>query len=128
MKTSIPETPRGTADDPYCCMDCRGLCDNYYVKEDVWRSAVPNTEEVAIGMANKKRFDAWRRACWDFGPLDVDEQRRMRRKLTRRALLCFNCLERRLNRQLVLEDFADAQVNRPIFLGFALAQAGKGKA
>ena len=39
---------------------------------------------------------------------------------TTRLFLCFSCLEKRLERKLVIDDFTHARLNYPIHLGYEL--------
>ena len=115
-------------DDPYYgCMDCHKVCDMYMVKDSIWNKAVP--EQPEIEQENRLKLRAWRD---NFKTLDQrrhptrEEVTHFKRKHCRSCVLCFNCLEKRLGRNLGLDDFTDASINRPILLGYAIRMQESG--
>ncbi len=75
------------------CIDCGKEGGRYAVKKEVWDEAFPDYKAVR-------------------------EQRRAAGKAT---TVCLECLEKRLGRQLRMEDFTDARINQPIFYGYKIA-------
>ena len=73
------------------CIDC-GADEQYMLVTGVWLEAFPDYKTVFVE----------------------------RRKAGLHTCLCMECVESRLGRKLVIEDFVDAPINRKIFFGFRL--------
>ncbi len=76
------------------CYDCHVDGGLYMVHDHVWKEAWPEYKELKAVL---KARHSVAHLC-----------------------LCFPCLERRLKRSLVVEDFTEAGINTPIFFGYRL--------
>lgn len=117
MRTTLTEVTTGKVGVKYGCLGCGQLADMYKVKEEIWHQAIPLEEERSIKAG--AAFELWLHRCPN--GLSTEEERTLRRNLRPHIVLCFNCLERRLGRRLTLDDFTEDNINRPILLGYALA-------
>lgn len=76
------------------CIDCGDTNDSYMVTNATWHKAIPN-----YPMLHKERKEKGLHTA-----------------------LCFKCLERRIGRELVLEDFVNYPINRAVLLGIRIGQ------
>lgn len=89
------------------CYDCKGYAEFYMVKRHVWLQAWPDYEELRADILER------RKACLKNPELAAPVHRFL--------LLCFSCLEKRLGREMVADDFdLDLCVNEPIRLGIRI--------
>ena len=93
------------------CFDCHKVECTYMLKDEVWAEAWPtyakDQEEREFEIRSTHRSGAPDEMLW-------------RLETHGRLFLCFACLETRLGRALVLEDFSpmeEAPCNRAVFLG-----------
>lgn len=82
---------------PYCCFDCNEEDPHYMVHPQVWLQAFPNYMEVK------------RQAKQDYPDSAL-----------KFILLCLTCLERRVGRRLIREDFANVPINTGVMKAFDL--------
>lgn len=79
----------------YGCSACGGFVTMYYIHDELWKQVFPQT--------NQYWSPEWRGEKMDL-----------------LGLLCLVCVEKRLGRKLVIEDFKDHQTNTGILFGFNL--------
>lgn len=79
------------------CFDCHGVDPGYMVHYEVWAQAWPDYHQTRITL--REQFSHLK-GVW--------------------LCLCFNCLEKRLGRSLVVGDFTKAPINDGIRFGYCL--------
>jgi hypothetical protein len=91
------------------------------VHKHVWDEAWPEYAQLRSTLVKeaKKRVDP----NGTLAATDRAEFKRRMREEKVSLLLCFNCLEIRLGRRLMVDDFTPAPINRPIQLGYAMAKS-----
>lgn len=104
------------------CYDCMGMTDEYMVRQVVWREAFPNYGKIKNAFVRKARVSI---GLPNTGCLSKEERQPVLKQQVPSLNLCFRCLENRLGRQLVIEDFTDAPINRPILLGYRIRRISK---
>jgi hypothetical protein len=88
------------------------------VHKHVWDAAWPEYAQLRSVLTKETR-----RRIDPKGTLATTNPREFKRRMREEhacLLLCFNCLEIRLGRRLMIEDFTPAPVNRAVRLGYAM--------
>lgn len=125
MTTDSPDPDRAEREAKWvkrwCCVDCGGYGGDYMVRHEVWLAAWPDYEEVRAKLAPELRARVER--------LDQNAVRRAPDGETPKShgrgylLLCCDCLEKRLGRELTIADFdLRIPVNTGIAFGFRLGK------
>ena len=108
------------------CRDCGNWAQWYMVTREVWREAVPYRTHEQSRALFKARCVAV--LGEDRGPSTWSpEDRAAMRAAARPFLLCLGCLERRLGRALVIQDFTDVPCNDALRAGYLLGCRAPGR-
>ena len=105
--------PGRTGFNPYKCFDCLLHADNFMLFQEIWNTAWPTYT------ADRAMIHARFATMYPEFIKDAEKPGRVRRPF---AGLCFQCLEKRLNRTLTLADFPRVPANSTIRFAFAMGQ------